>query len=241
MAKVYQDPKEEAIYEEGKKQGADDFFQLLLVNVYARKVQDFHNYNTMARKGGIVFLGDSITDNYDVYEYYHGYDVYNRGIGGDTSEGVLKRLQESVYELEPKVVVLLIGTNDFQLCENHQPADILARIKLICESIHAHLPKTEIILESIYPVYNGENPKVDSLSVGSKTNSEIDKTNLLLKAYQQPYIHYLDVNSALKGPDGNVQLDYTMEGLHTSTTGYFVVTRLVKEALKELGVVSHER
>ena len=139
------------------------------------------------------------------------------------------------------MVVLLIGTNDFQLCENHQPADILARIKLICESIHAHLPKTEIILESIYPVYNGENPKVDSLSVGSKTNSEIDKTNLLLKAYQQPYIHYLDVNSALKGPDGNVQLDYTMEGLHTSTTGYFVVTRLVKEALKELGVVSHER
>lgn len=237
MANEYMDKHEQEIFEAGKRRGADDFFNLLLQSVYERRKQDFLNYATMARKGGIVFIGDSITDNFNVYEYFHGLDVYNRGIGGDTSEGLLKRLHESVYVLKPKVVVLMIGINDYQLCLTHQPADIASRVRQICTEIHTKLPQTKIILESIYPVYNGVHPKADQLSIGSKKNSEIDATNLLLREIQAPYISFLDVNSALKGSDGNVNMEYSMEGLHTSTKGYFVVTRLIKERLRELGII----
>ena len=103
------------------KKGADDLFSAILANGWKKKVNDFNEYNKCVNKGGIIFVGDSLTDNYNVYEYYKGYDVYNRGIGGDTTIGLLKRMNESVYDLKPSIVVLLIGINDFELVENSTP------------------------------------------------------------------------------------------------------------------------
>ena len=62
----------------------------------------------------LVFLGDSITDCWgdDLGGSFPGVKVANRGIGGDTTRGVLIRLQEDVLSLHPAGVVLLIGTND---------------------------------------------------------------------------------------------------------------------------------
>src|SRR5205807_6682662 len=81
--------------------------------------------------GAVVMLGDSITQgwNDDFSAWFPGLKIANRGISGDTSRGVLSRLQEDVLALEPRAVVLLIGTNDLE--EHAEPDTIAANLKLI--------------------------------------------------------------------------------------------------------------
>ena len=71
-----------------------------------------------------MFVGDSITDLYVLDDHYADLPqaVYNRGIGGDTTAGVLARLQVSVLDLQPDVVVLMIGTNDLKFVDAYSAA-----------------------------------------------------------------------------------------------------------------------
>ena len=73
-------------------------------------------------QGAVVFLGDSITQGWgaDFKKSFDGMKLANRGIGGDTTRGMLLRLQEDVLALNPKAVVLLMGTNDIEV---EVPAD----------------------------------------------------------------------------------------------------------------------
>src|SRR5262245_35668783 len=85
-------------------------------------------------QGALVFLGDSITQGWgdDMRGSFAGVKVANRGISGDTTRGVLIRLEEDVLALKPTGVVLLIGTND--LGEQADPDTIAANLKLILRS-----------------------------------------------------------------------------------------------------------
>ena len=67
-----------------------------------------------APKGGVVFLGDSLTEMYDLSEHYPDLRVYNRGISGDTTDHMLERLESNVIALSPDVVVFLGGCNDIR-------------------------------------------------------------------------------------------------------------------------------
>jgi lysophospholipase L1-like esterase len=84
-----------------------------IIKFYQRTIENvFTHLNAVAKPGSIVFLGDSITDFFRVNEFFPGVYVINRGISGDTTDGVLNRLAESVYELSPSKIFLMIGTND---------------------------------------------------------------------------------------------------------------------------------
>ncbi|HVV70299.1 MAG TPA: GDSL-type esterase/lipase family protein [Verrucomicrobiae bacterium] len=99
----------------------------------------------------VVMLGDSITQGWgeDFSGWFPGMKVVNRGISGDTSRGVLVRLQGDVLALDPKAVVLLIGTNDLE--EKADPETIAANLKLILAALSAHDPKMPIILCQVFP------------------------------------------------------------------------------------------
>src|ERR1700730_340689 len=60
----------------------------------------------------VVFFGDSITDIWHLEEYFPGKPYINRGIGGQTTPQMLVRFRQDVIELQPKVVIILAGTND---------------------------------------------------------------------------------------------------------------------------------
>lgn len=218
--------------ERAKKKGGEEFFELIMAGGYDKLVGDFKEYNTLVKESGIVFVGDSLTQNYNVYEFFKGYDVYNRGIGGDTTEGLLKRMDESIFDLKPKIVVLLIGINDFSMLENATSKSVYENVLKIVNQIKERLPETKIILESLYPIYEGENPKIDKPSIGNKTNSQIDETNALIKKI--PGVTYVDVNSHLTDDNGNFKLEYTMEGLHANSTGYQVITKILKKKIDSL-------
>ena len=99
----------------------------------------------------LVFLGDSITQGWgdNMGNSFPGVKVANRGISGDTTRGVLIRLEEDVLSLNPSGVVILIGTNDLE--EKASPAVIAGNLKLILTELKKHNPKMPIILCNTFP------------------------------------------------------------------------------------------
>jgi lysophospholipase L1-like esterase len=104
-----------------------------------------------ADRGAVVFLGDSITQGWNegLHAAFPEMKVANRGINGDTSRGVLLRLQDDVLVLDPKAIVLLIGTND--LDEAATPDMIAENLKSILSAIKAHDPHTPVIVCQVFP------------------------------------------------------------------------------------------
>ena len=102
-------------------------------------------------QGAVVFLGDSITQGWGegLGAAFPGVKVANRGISGDTTRGVLFRLQEDVLALNPAAVVLLIGTNDLE--EGATPEIIAGNLKLILADLKQHNPKMPIVLCQVFP------------------------------------------------------------------------------------------
>src|SRR5262245_376950 len=103
------------------------------------------------QKDALVFLGDSITQGWgdDFRGNFKGVKVANRGISGDTSRGLLARLDEDVLALDPEGVVLLIGTNDTEL--KVPPEGIASNVKLLLDKIAAHNPDTPVVLCQVFP------------------------------------------------------------------------------------------
>ncbi len=99
----------------------------------------------------VVFLGDSITQGWgdDMGGAFAGMKVANRGISGDTTRGMLIRLEEDVLSLNPGAVVLLMGTNDLE--EGSAPDVIAGNLKLIVERLKAYNAKMPIVLCKVFP------------------------------------------------------------------------------------------
>jgi lysophospholipase L1-like esterase len=201
----------------GEKRSIDQFMEALFVAGLMGKVDAFKNYNRFAKPNGSVFVGDSITQDYNVYEYFPDKQVYNRGIGGDTSEGVLQRLNESIFDLKPKNVFLNIGTNDFERL-NDGITGTYKRIVEIIEKIRSFDSNINIYIISVYPV----NPNVDRKTVGSRNNKEIKELNDMLSKIEG--ITYVDLFNRLI-EDGNLAKSFTIEGLHLNQKGYDIITK----------------
>ena len=61
-----------------------------------------------------LFLGDSLTDYFDLETYFPGQPVVNSGIAGNTTDQILASMKTRVYDYNPSKIFLLIGTNDLR-------------------------------------------------------------------------------------------------------------------------------
>src|SRR5450631_3482492 len=101
----------------------------------------------------VVFMGDSITDIWKLEKYFPGKPYLNRGIGGQTTPQMLIRFRPDVIDLEPRVVVILAGTND--IAGNTGPmsiAEIEANLKTMAELARLH--HIRVVMSSVLPVNN---------------------------------------------------------------------------------------
>jgi lysophospholipase L1-like esterase len=107
--------------------------------------------NAQQDQNSIVFLGDSITQMWgdNIGGKFPGLKVANRGISGDTTRGVLIRMDEDVLALHPRAVVILIGTNDLE--EGADPETVAANLKLIIRKLNQADPKMPIVLCQVFP------------------------------------------------------------------------------------------
>ncbi|NLX76204.1 MAG: lysophospholipase [Clostridiaceae bacterium] len=199
-----------------------------ITNLYKKQVDNaFIELNKCAKPGGIVFVGDSITDFFRLNEFFHGAYVINRGISGDTTDGVLNRLSQSVFELSPSKVFLLIGTND--IGDNKSEDYIIGNISEIIGRIQEQCPEARIYLQSVYPVSKAKDRKIKRFIVGRRNNEKICRVNEGLKRIaQEKGVVYIDVYSRLIDETGNLKSEYTVEGLHLTVEGYRVCADVLR-------------
>jgi lysophospholipase L1-like esterase len=168
---------------------------------------------TVAKAGNVdlLFLGDSITDGWrggglQVWnKYFAPLKAANFGIGGDRTEHVIWRLRHGELEgIQPKLVVLMIGTN------NGDPAeDVAAGIKTIIADIHERSPGSRILLLGIFP--RGEKP------AGRERNEAVNK---LIAALPDRKVTYLDIGQVFLTADGTLSKDIMPDFLHPNERGY---------------------
>lgn len=189
--------------------------QITFEEYYNSKVEQYKIENVQANNIDVVFLGDSLTDGCDVSKYYPTYKCLNRGISGDTTTGLLKRLDESLYQVETKAVVMLIGANNLHnMFDDYE--DIL-------KSFQEHIKDVPVIILSLS-------------SMGrdwAKNNDLAIENNIKIKELANKYNYYfIDIyNPLLDEETGKIREDYTTDGGHFTHAGYMVVTSLVNEKL----------
>lgn len=160
----------------------------------------------------LVFLGDSITqgwgDNFG--GSFPGVKLANRGISGDTTRGMLLRLQEDVLALKPTGVVMLMGTNDLE--EQAEPETIVENVKLILAAIKKHNPKLPIILCQVFP--SSESKK--------RPAAKIKKLNELYAAAVKgdPQVTLLDTWTLFADENGDAKAAEFPDLLHPNQAGY---------------------
>lgn len=171
----------------------------------------------------IVFIGDSITDFYNVDTYYPNLPVVNSGHSGNSVGGVYGNLENDLYIYNPTKVFLLIGTNNLS---NTSRDEIIYGILKIAREIHKNRPNAKLYIESIYPVNNKtDNDVVVDWMVGPRKNDKIKEINKELEENAKLYDYeYIDMYDKLTDSDGNLKLEYTIDGLHISPDGYKVIT-----------------
>jgi lysophospholipase L1-like esterase len=181
-------------------------------------------------KVDLLFLGDSITEgwgNNAVWQKHYGeLNAANFGIGGDTTENVLWRIQNGEIEgLAPKVAVLMIGTNNFGL-EGHQPNDVAKGVATIVQTLRKKLPTTKILLLAIFP--RDEKPGADIRARIKKVNDQI------MTLDDKKAVRFLDLGPKFTNADGSLSKEIMPDFLHLSEKGYQIWADGMDSLLKQL-------
>lgn len=173
-----------------------------------------------------LFLGDSITEQYTLSDYYKDMPVVNSGVGGNITKDILDDMTNRVYIYNPSKVFILIGTNDIDRKKTDD--QIINNFEKIIKNIKKNRPSCEIYIESIYPVNGEDNKKIDQNMIGIRSNDRIKEINDKLKILASKLnVTYIDLYSDLIDKNGNLKLEYTKEGLHISDKGYKKITNIL--------------
>jgi len=180
-------------------------------------------------QNAVVFLGDSITQGWGeaLGGSFGDMKVANRGISGDTTRGMLLRLNEDVLSLNPRAVVLLMGTNDLE--EEAEPETIAANLKLIIAALKKHNAKMPIILCKVFP----------SSESKSRPAGKIKKINELFAAAVKgdPQIVVLETWQLFADENGNAKKEEFPDLLHPNKAGYAKWAAALRPIFATLGYV----
>ncbi len=175
----------------------------------------------------LVFLGDSITQGWgdDLGGSFPGVKVANRGIGGDTTRGMLIRLPKDVLALNPSGVVLLMGTNDLE--EQAEPETIAGNFKLIIAELKKHNPKMPVIVCQVLP----------SSETKKRPANRIKQLNELYAAAVKgdPQVIVVDTWTLFANEQGDARESEFPDLLHPNKTGYAQWAAALRPILATLG------
>lgn len=187
-----------------------------------------------AGENRVVLFGDSITDIWQLPDYFPGKPYVNRGIGGQTTSQMLVRFRQDVIDLHPKVVVILAGTND--IAGNTGPTrneDIEANYASMADLARAH--GIRVVFSSVMPVHNYTDRSKELFA--QRSPARILALNEWLKKYcAENQIVYLDYFSAVVDDKGLLKKELADDGLHPNAAGYKIMAPLAETAIaKALG------
>ena len=179
----------------------------------------------------VVFLGDSITDYWKLSDYFPGKPYINRGIDGQTTPEMLVRFRQDVIALQPKVLVVLAGTNDIAgVTGRTSNQDIQANYASMAELARAH--HIGVVFASVLPVHNYTHDAEESFAL--RPRDRILALNKWLKAYcAKNHFVYLDYFSALVDERGMLKRSLADDGLHPNDVGYKIMAPLAEKAIQK--------
>lgn len=183
--------------------------QTLIIKLFLSKVQQqrlsqFEALHPLVRPGDIVLLGDSITEGGAWHEWFPGLPLRNRGIGGDTTDGVLARLHHALNE--PSKVFLLIGTNDVTMRVSDE--DIVANLDRIVATIRRTCPETAVFVQSLLP------RKAKQAAHLQRLNGEY------ARVAERHGATFIDLWPAFANGEGQLRSEFTNDSLHLLGPGY---------------------
>jgi beta-glucosidase len=185
-----------------------------------------------ARSPQLVFIGDSITQGWEkegapVWQtHYAKFDALDLGFGGDRTENVLWRLQNGAVDgLDPKVAVLMIGTNNTGL-RGDFPASTVAGIRRNLDEIKQRLPRTRILLVAIFP--RDATPESPLRRINEAINAQLPALA------DGNRVVFLDVNGAFLTPDGTLSKTIMPDLLHPNEAGYAIWAKAMQPELDRL-------
>ncbi len=183
-------------------------------------------------KIGVLFIGDSITAGWtkaaDTWQkHYGGYDPANFGIGGDRTQHVLWRIDNGELDgIQPKVVVLMIGTNN----SGYPAAEITKGVLKIVEMIHKKLPDSKLLLLGIFP--RGADPKAPNVIAVREKLSAVNSE--LAKLDDGKRTRYLDIGPKFLDAEGGIPADIMPDALHPNARGYQIWAEAMQPLLEAM-------
>lgn len=193
----------------------------------------------VARQGGIdlLFIGDSITAGWNWgtggdqlwRERFAPRHAANFGIGWDRIQNVLWRMENGeLAGLDPKVVVLLIGTNNCGNEDDGQPRnttpEIIAGVSNLVRRIQFHLPRTHILLFGLFPRGAVEDP----------VRQQVKAVNAGLARLADVRVTFRDLGTQFLAADGSLPVDMFPDHLHPNTKGYRIWADALDQELAAL-------
>ncbi len=176
----------------------------------------------------VVFLGDSITQGWGggLGAAFPGLHVANRGISGDTTRGVLIRLEEDVLALQPSAVVLLVGTNDLE--EGATPEMAASNLKLMLAAFARHGSRMPVVLCEVFP----------SSAAKKRPAEKIEALNALYRAAVKgnAQVTYLETWPLFADASGDARPSEFPDLLHPNEVGYAKWAAALRPVLATLGL-----
>lgn len=200
-------------------------------------VKQHEGFLERARAGdvGVLFLGDSITAGWkgagkDVWaRHYAPRKAANFGIGGDRTQHVLWRLDNGeVDPIKPRVVVLMIGTNNLGSNNDDQ---IVEGITAVVAKIKSKLPESRVLLLGVFP----RGAKRDPAQPSAAPEPRIGKINeRIAKLDDGKTVKYLDIGVRFLDANGQVPKEIMPDFLHLSRKGYQIWADAIEPTLWEM-------
>ncbi len=178
----------------------------------------------------VVFIGDSITDKWNLAAYFPGKPYVNRGIGGQVTPQMVVRFHADVVALKPAAVVILGGVNDVQgVLQVETEPQIEANYAAMAEMAEANGIRP--IFTAILPVNNYAEAAKSVLD--ERKPAELARINAWLKAYCEAHGYsFIDYGPLLRDDKGLMRADYSTDGVHPTPAAYAIMAP-VAEAMIE--------
>ncbi|MCB2218904.1 MAG: G-D-S-L family lipolytic protein [Bacteroidetes bacterium] len=179
--------------------------------------------NIPIEPGDIVFLGDSLTEGFNLRKYFGRDDLRNRGISGSTTDQILYRL-EGIIKGKPHKVLLMAGVND--LFQGSDPHEITTNIHKIADQLVAGTPSTKIYIMSVLPVNE------QKLLIESNINMLVYELNdLIRKLCKKLDMGFIDLHRDFINSTGQLDSIYTFDGVHLNEKAYHHWAQLIESFL----------